>query len=205
MTLTDLCEHCNHHTRFLPPPHGTGAPQSKANGTRRGLCSLIQGCFSIVDYRVLETSMDQAIAEAKALGVAFLGTAGIPHQAQFTEADDLPGGSYEMAFGLFDMRDGQKRPVEFALKFRIVADLWKGGVASSGYRRQPHLPYRLPPPRLRRADRRPSRQTSRICTPRGLGNPRNSRLGNLRHPARWLAHPRIEFAFIVGSIRLAAS
>ena len=42
---------------------------------------------SIVDYKLLEGSLDQTIADAKALGVRYLGTAGIPHQGQFSEAD----------------------------------------------------------------------------------------------------------------------
>jgi sugar phosphate isomerase/epimerase len=42
---------------------------------------------SIVDYKFLDTSLDQAIADAKALGVQYLGTAGIPHAGQLTEAE----------------------------------------------------------------------------------------------------------------------
>jgi len=41
----------------------------------------------IVDYSVLERSLDQAIAEAKVLGVRYLGTAGLPHEGQLTEAE----------------------------------------------------------------------------------------------------------------------
>lgn len=41
---------------------------------------------SLVDYGLLESSLDKAIAEAKALGVSYLGTAGIPHEGQLTEA-----------------------------------------------------------------------------------------------------------------------
>jgi sugar phosphate isomerase/epimerase len=42
---------------------------------------------SIVDYKFLDTAMDQAIADAKALGVQYLGTAGIPRAGQLTEAE----------------------------------------------------------------------------------------------------------------------
>jgi sugar phosphate isomerase/epimerase len=40
----------------------------------------------LVDYALLERSMDKAIAEAKALGIHYLGTAGIPHEGPFSEA-----------------------------------------------------------------------------------------------------------------------
>lgn len=42
---------------------------------------------SIVSYDLLDKSMDDVIAEAKTLGVRYVGTAGIPHQAEFSEAD----------------------------------------------------------------------------------------------------------------------
>ena len=42
---------------------------------------------SIVDYKLLDTSMDQAVADAKALGIQYLGTAGIPRAGQLTEAE----------------------------------------------------------------------------------------------------------------------
>jgi sugar phosphate isomerase/epimerase len=41
---------------------------------------------SLVDYQLLDSSIDQAIAEAKVLGVQYLGTAGIPHQGPLNEA-----------------------------------------------------------------------------------------------------------------------
>jgi sugar phosphate isomerase/epimerase len=47
----------------------------------------LQPVSSIVEYQVLETSLDQAIADARALGVRYLGTAGIPHTGPFTEAE----------------------------------------------------------------------------------------------------------------------
>lgn len=50
-------------------------------------CAGLKPVASIVDYDYLNTSIDQAIAEAKALGIQYLGTAGIPHQGQLTEAE----------------------------------------------------------------------------------------------------------------------
>jgi len=46
----------------------------------------LQPVASLVDYNLLDTAIDQAIAEAKVLGVRYLGTAGIPHSGPFTEA-----------------------------------------------------------------------------------------------------------------------
>ncbi len=40
----------------------------------------------IVDYQVLDRAIESVAAEARALGVSFVGTAGIPHEAPFTEA-----------------------------------------------------------------------------------------------------------------------
>ncbi len=42
---------------------------------------------SLLDYGGFETDIDKVIAEAKALGVQYVGTAGIPHQGAFSEAD----------------------------------------------------------------------------------------------------------------------
>lgn len=42
---------------------------------------------AMVDYGRFATALDEAAADARALGVKYLGTAGIPHQGAFTEAD----------------------------------------------------------------------------------------------------------------------
>ncbi len=42
---------------------------------------------AIEDYSMFEQHIDQVIAEAKALGVRYVGTAGIPHQGTLTEAE----------------------------------------------------------------------------------------------------------------------
>jgi sugar phosphate isomerase/epimerase len=67
----------------LAGTYGQKPEQFRAALARAGL----KPVSSIMDYRLLETSLDQAIAEAKVLGVSYLGTAGIPHQARFTEAE----------------------------------------------------------------------------------------------------------------------
>jgi sugar phosphate isomerase/epimerase len=66
----------------LAGTYGQKPEQFRAALTRAGL----RPVSSIVDYKFLDTSMDQAIADAKALGVQYLGTAGIPRQGQLTEA-----------------------------------------------------------------------------------------------------------------------
>jgi sugar phosphate isomerase/epimerase len=40
----------------------------------------------LVDYNLLDKSLDSLAAEAKSLGIRYLGTAGIPYNGQFTEA-----------------------------------------------------------------------------------------------------------------------
>ncbi len=67
----------------LATTYGMKPGQYRAVLDRIGL----KAVSSLIDYGQFETAMDQAIAEAKAMGVAYLGTAGIPHQGQFTEAD----------------------------------------------------------------------------------------------------------------------
>jgi sugar phosphate isomerase/epimerase len=42
---------------------------------------------AILDFSQFDRQIDQVISEAKALGVSYVGTAGIPHEGAFTEAD----------------------------------------------------------------------------------------------------------------------
>ncbi|HEY5911587.1 MAG TPA: FG-GAP-like repeat-containing protein [Verrucomicrobiae bacterium] len=42
---------------------------------------------SLVDYNLFANEIDSVIAEAKTLGVQFVGTAGIPHEGNFSETD----------------------------------------------------------------------------------------------------------------------
>jgi sugar phosphate isomerase/epimerase len=46
----------------------------------------LKAVSSIVGYETLADSMDQVIAESKTLAVRYVGTAGIPHEGQLTEA-----------------------------------------------------------------------------------------------------------------------
>ncbi|MRR39300.1 sugar phosphate isomerase/epimerase, partial [bacterium] len=66
----------------LAGTYGQSPEQFRAALEKAGL----KPVSSIVDYRFLESSIDKAIAEAKALGVRYLGTAGIPFDKQLTEA-----------------------------------------------------------------------------------------------------------------------
>jgi sugar phosphate isomerase/epimerase len=67
----------------LAGTYGRAPAQFRAELLRAGLKPI----SSIVDYKFLDTSMNQAIADAKALGVQYLGTAGIPRAGQLTEAE----------------------------------------------------------------------------------------------------------------------
>jgi sugar phosphate isomerase/epimerase len=42
---------------------------------------------SLLDFNAFVTDLDSVISDAKALGLQFVGTAGIPHEGAFTEAD----------------------------------------------------------------------------------------------------------------------
>jgi len=62
--------------------YGLSAVQFRTMLRRAGL----KPVSSIVDYALLETSIEQIAVEAKTMGVQYVGAAGIPHQGEFTEA-----------------------------------------------------------------------------------------------------------------------
>jgi sugar phosphate isomerase/epimerase len=68
----------------------------------------LKAVSSIVDYGFLNTAMDQAIHDARALGVQYLGTAGIPHAGQFTEAEARKAAADFNRFGEQLARHGLK-------------------------------------------------------------------------------------------------
>jgi sugar phosphate isomerase/epimerase len=67
----------------LAGTYGRTSQQFRAELIRAGL----KPVSSLVDYKLLDTSMNQVIADARVLGVQYVGTAGIPHDGPFTEAD----------------------------------------------------------------------------------------------------------------------
>jgi len=65
----------------LAGTYGQTPAQFRATLERFGLKPVL------IDYNLFATDLDKVIAEAKSLGVQFVGTAGIPHQGAFTEDD----------------------------------------------------------------------------------------------------------------------
>jgi len=63
--------------------YGLPAAQYRAMMNRAGLVPV----STILDFGQFATNLDQVVADAKVLGVKFVGTAGIPHQGSLTEAD----------------------------------------------------------------------------------------------------------------------
>lgn len=47
----------------------------------------LKAVSSLIDYNAFVNDLDHMIADAKALGLQYIGTAGIPHQGTFSEAD----------------------------------------------------------------------------------------------------------------------
>ena len=67
----------------LAGTYGVPPAQFRAMLTRAGLTPV----SAILDFKLFADQLDQVVAEAKALGVTFVGTAGIPHQGTLTEAE----------------------------------------------------------------------------------------------------------------------
>jgi sugar phosphate isomerase/epimerase len=67
----------------LAGTYGVPAPQFRAMLLKAGL----KPVSAILDFNQFDKQIDQVIAEARALGVSYVGAAGIPHQGTLTEAE----------------------------------------------------------------------------------------------------------------------
>ena len=83
---------------------GRTPEQFRAELQRAGL----KPVSTIVDYTLLDTSIDQVIADAKVLGVKYVGTAGIPQKGQLTENEALKAASDFNRFGELLAKNGLK-------------------------------------------------------------------------------------------------
>ena len=88
----------------LAGTYGQTPEQFRATLARAGL----KPVSSLVDYNLFVTALDKVVAEAKILGVKYVGVAWFPHQGSFTEADARKAAADFNRFGEALSKHGMK-------------------------------------------------------------------------------------------------